>query len=478
MILHPLLKRQLKRIQLQQDQAPSLEQWNEILTHINRSYYENDQERYLIERSMEVSSRETSELNAKLERAQQIAHLGYWQYDRETGLISFSKEMYHLFGLDESKAVPSYEELMNQVNEADRNQLANLIDRAFAEGEGYKFEGQIKTFQGTWRWCYLAGNPHPTTDGSPIRYLSGIMYDITHRKEADEKLHSLTQQLIESARKAGMAEIATNVLHNIGNILNSLNISIELIQEYLESYNVDNIVRAIQMIMEHLPSLEDYLTNDPKGKLLPNYLLEASKLISNVNKNLHKEVRQLVENVSHIKTIVKTQIILSGMSTIMENVCINDVVEDALLFHESAYSKHGITFKRNYENVPFIVTDKNKVMQILLNLIQNAKDAILLSKVSVSKIITLNTHLKTDKKNIEVGVSDTGIGIAPAALEKIFTFGFTTKPDGHGFGLHSSMTLAKELGGRLRGESEGIGQGAKFILTLPLKIKPDRRKSP
>lgn len=475
MVTHTLLNRQLRRIGLSENQVPSLDQWQLLLERVNRVYQEADQERYLHEIAIEVSSRETSELNKKLERAQQIAHLGYWYYDHETGNTSGSREMYDLFNCDSAQPLPSYNELMNRFYEEDRNLLKNLTEYALTEGEDYELEAKIKNeMSDKCRWLYLAGHPRKTMDGKPTRYLSGIVMDITRRKEYEEEMHKLNQQLITSARRAGMAEIATNVLHNIGNILNSVNISAGLIQKYIQESGIDTIVMAIQMIHEHLSSLESYFTQDPKGKLLPKYLMETKELMANNYHAVNSEIARLHESIMHIKDIVAMQNTLSGVSKMIEEISLSEVLEAAVLLIEESLRKNGVELEKKYEYILPILTDKNKVMQVLINLLQNAKDALAVADPSLAKKLSICTRLAPDKQHVEIIIADTGLGISSENLARIFSFGFTTKPKGHGFGLHSSALLVKELGGILRAESEGIGHGATFIMTLPLNSVSER----
>ncbi len=475
MVYHTLLKRQLRRIGLGEDQAPTLEQWQELLKRIDKVYQESDQERYLNKIANEVSSRETTELNLKLESAQQIAHLGYWYYDRETGSITWSKEMYNLYNCDPAQPIPSFDELLNRFSEEDRNILKSLIDYAWMMGEDYELEAKIKNdLNDKDRWFYFAGHAHVTMDNKPRRYLSGIAMDITKRKESEDELHKLNLQLAASARKAGMAEIATGVLHNIGNILNSVNISAELIKRSIQELDIDNISTAIKMIHENLPIQKNYLTEDPKGKLIPAYLLESKKIMEINYGIVNKEIARLNEKITHIKEIVSIQNTFSGVSKMIEEVSLSEVINAAVMVVEDTLKKNGIQLEKNYDSSLAIQTDKNKIMQILLNLLQNAKDALIVVDPTLIKKISISSKINPNKKDIEISITDTGLGISADNLTKVFSFGFTTKLKGHGFGLHSSALLAKELGGELHVESEGIGHGSTFTLTLPMNSIADR----
>lgn len=472
MEIHHLLQRQLKRLGITAEQVPELSQWKSFLEKVHRTYTDADQERYLIERSMEVSSRETNELNEKLERAQRIAHLGYWTYDKVSGVITWSNEMYVMFGVKLDQSIPTYDELIERIDPEDRNILNILLERAFATGENYELEAKIKTFQNEYRWCYFVGNPHKNADRSPITFISGIGMDITARKLAEFELHKLNQQLLSSARRAGMSEVATSILHNVGNILNSVNVSVGLIQKAIVDLDISSLFAVIQLMNEHIDDLKNFMTNDPKGKLLPEYMNEAKIHIAKQIADANHEIIRLTDNVKHIKNIVAMQGTLSGASGLMEEVSIADIINSAVEINAASMNKKDISLKIDCRESVVLITDKNKIMQILVNLIQNAKDALIFSSTHEPKMITVKMEKTQDE--VHIVVEDNGIGIAKENLTKIFSFGFTTKQKGHGFGLHSSALLAKELGGSLHAESNGIGSGSRFILDLPLITEKER----
>lgn len=287
-----------------------------------------------------------------------------------------------------------------------------------------------------------------------------------------EEMNKLNEKLLMSARQAGMAEIATYVLHNVGNVLNSANISVTCLRESIKNSKIDNIICAINLLHEHLPTLADYLTNDPKGKLLPDYLIKATYKFIKEQQTFEEEIKNLTVHIQHIKNIVTTQELFSGKSDLIEEIQLKEILNTAIRMCEVSLSKNNIQLKNLVKDY-LVVTDKNKLMQIILNLLQNAKDALAATAMAEQRIITINTE--KEKDNYIILMADNGIGIAPEHLEKMFTFGFTTKKNGHGFGLHSSALLAKELGGHLTVESRGLNQGATFILTLPSLIAANRR---
>ncbi len=297
--------------------------------------------------------------------------------------------------------------------------------------------------------------------------------EIDARKKAEEEAAELNSRLVMVARRAGMSDLATSILHNVGNILNSANISVRLLLENLDKKDCEKLIKISDMFKEHATDLTDFLTNDSRGKLLPKYLNSLAKVIAEDRHKDEVETQNLATHIKHIESIVSMQKALSGINGVTEKFFVPEVIEDAFKICGEKLANMNIEVKKEFKDAPFIVSDKSKVLQILVNLIQNAKDAFLFSDYEFpKKIISVSVHQTESKdpiKNsaINIEVSDNGIGVVPENLIKIFTFGFTTKPTGHGFGLHSSAISAKELGGALLAKSEGVGLGTTFSLTLP-----------
>jgi signal transduction histidine kinase len=157
------------------------------------------------------------------------------------------------------------------------------------------------------------------------------------------------------------------------------------------------------------------------------------------------------------------------VSGIIESLSIRDLVEDALQMHTAALTRHGVLVVREYQDVPVMSLDKHKVLQILVNLIRNAKYA-MDSANRRDKRLTV-AIANTPNNAVQISVADNGIGIPAENLTRIFSHGFTTKRDGHGFGLHSGAIAAREMGGSLVARSDGAGHGATFVLELPLRAQ-------
>jgi PAS domain S-box-containing protein len=300
--------------------------------------------------------------------------------------------------------------------------------------------------------------------------LVGMGRDITAMKEAELKLEESRKQLLDASRRAGMAEVATSVLHNVGNVLNSVNVSTSLIAEKVQRSKVANVVKVVDLMRAHPNDLGNFFANDPKGKQVPEYLAKLAEHLAQEQQGMLQEIGSLMNNVVHIKEIVAMQQGYAKAAGILESLKASDLVEDAIRMNSGAVDRHKIKIVREFNETPPITTDKHKVLQILVNLIRNSKYACDDSGRD-DKQITL--QVRNGDGRVKISVIDNGVGIAPENLTRIFNHGFTTRKEGHGFGLHSGAIAAKELGGTLSARSEGVGRGATFTLELPANQKED-----
>jgi len=301
-------------------------------------------------------------------------------------------------------------------------------------------------------------------EGQPLGALA-MVQDITERREAEEELERVHKQLLTASRQAGMAEVATNVLHNVGNVLNSVNVSASMVSERIKRSKCAGLGRVAALFKDHAADLGAFV-GGPQGKHLPPYLTElASELLAERDAAV-AELTALRSNVEHIKEIVAMQQGYARLGGVTDTVDVRVLVDDSLRMNEGAFNRHGVTIVRDFEDVPMVRVDKHKVLQILVNVIRNAKYACSEAKGGGERRVTVRVRASTSA--VLIAVIDTGVGIPRENLDRIFSYGFTTRAEGHGFGLHSSALAARELGGTLRAESPGPGMGATFTLTLPL----------
>ncbi|HZF10551.1 MAG TPA: ATP-binding protein [Thermoanaerobaculia bacterium] len=293
-----------------------------------------------------------------------------------------------------------------------------------------------------------------------------LQLEIVERKHAEAELESIHKQLLEASRRGGMAEIATNVLHNVGNVLTSVNVSATLVAENVKKSGLGSLTKVVALLRDHADDLGVFISEDPRGKLLPDYLSQlAEHLLADQEATLH-ELESLRSNIEHIKEIVAMQQNYARVSGVKELVHMTDLVEDSLRINLGALNRHGVEIVRELGPVPPINVDKHKVLQILVNLVRNAKYACDESGRADKR---LTMRVGSEGGRIRITVIDNGVGIPPENLARIFNHGFTTRKDGHGFGLHSGALAAQEMGGSLSVESGGMGRGATFTLELPLE---------
>ena len=293
-----------------------------------------------------------------------------------------------------------------------------------------------------------------------------IVQDVTERKLADLELERVHKQLLAASRQAGMAEIATNVLHNVGNVLNSVNVSATLVSDQIRRSRLTDVSRIAAMLREHATDLGEFLARDAKGRHVPPYLERLGEHLAREQSSYLGELATLRKNIDHIKEIVAMQQSFGKVSGVTEKIEVTDLVEDALRLNEAALERHRIQVRRDYQSrLPVITVERHKVLQILVNLIANAKNACDEPDLNDRR---LTLAVRNGGSRISISIADNGVGIAHENLTRIFNLGFTTRKNGHGFGLHSGALAAKELGGQLLAHSDGPGQGAIFTLELPL----------
>ena len=306
----------------------------------------------------------------------------------------------------------------------------------------------------------------------PALYIASLR-DISERRRAEAERDDLNNRLLIASRQAGMNEVATGVLHNVGNVLNSVNVSATVITNKLKQSEVGSLAKVGEMIREHKQDLASFLTTDERGKMVPEFICDLAKCIGEEQEAMLAELTTLTKGVEHIKQTVCAQQSLARRGSVLSLVRPSELIEMAMTMQGRALVRHEIEVVRELEDVSAFPVDKHKVVQILINLISNAKHAVKAGS-SHPRRITLGVESAdtADGPRVRFVIKDNGVGIPPENMTKIFSHGFTTKKDGHGFGLHSAANSAKEMGGSLTAASDGPGHGATFTLEIP--IEPER----
>jgi len=366
------------------------------------------------------------------------------------------------------KGLPAEKILGHTAREVDPPALAAQNDQdhelIMRTGRTLELESTCPTVHGGAPLCFQVVKLPVLGAGDRIVGSQGVLFDITLRKQAQAKLDEVNRQLVDTSRRAGMAEVATSVLHNVGNVLNSVNVSSSLVAEKIRVSKVGNVARAIALFPPQANDLAQFLTNDSKGRQLPGYLTGLGSHLAQEQSELLAEVETLLKNINHIKEIVAMQQGYARISGIREILPVNDLVEDAIRMNTGAMDRHQINIVRDLAPTEPVLLDKHKVLQILVNLLRNAKHA---CEDSGRPQKEIQVRVRDTGTVVAISVVDNGVGIAPENLTRIFNHGFTTRAEGHGFGLHSGALAARDMGGKLTAASPGPGQGAVFTLEIP-----------
>jgi two-component system, LuxR family, sensor kinase FixL len=345
-----------------------------------------------------------------------------------------------------------------------QEKLEHIIQQALG-GRGVKLEDSTTHGDQT-QVMEMSFKPVFAEDGQPVG-VTLFGRDVTERKEAENKLSEMHRSLVDVSRQAGMAEVVTGLLHNVGNTLNSINVSVHLVTERIRTSRVGGMVRAAELLNAHREAIGKFLEQDPRGQQLPSYMLALSRQLVEEQQVLLAEQRTLTDALDHVKSIIGMQQEHARVSAPVELVKVGQLIDDALRLHAVSFQRAGIEIHREYDQLPPILLDRHKLLQILLNLLSNARHALLDSERH-DKLITIRLAALPDDR-LRIQVADNGQGITPEHLTRMFTQGFTTKTDGHGFGLHISALAAIEMAGTLSCESEGAGRGATFTIDLPMQ---------
>jgi NO-binding membrane sensor protein with MHYT domain/PAS domain-containing protein len=409
-------------------------------------------------------------LNADLQHGKNLltlatkaAGIACWEYEVATRTALWTEndiEALRVEGIDLHKDADA---LISMIRLEDATAALATIRAALAEGRNVcAMRVRVTTPAG--RTVHLQVHARLFRDShGQLDRLLGVAWDVSEQVCQEERRLELQLQLREVSRHAGMAEVATGVLHSVGNLLNSLGVSTTLVLSGLRDSRVVNVSRVAQLLVENSNGPGGFLETDPRGREIPAYLAQLGEHLGTENRNLYSEMQTVASHVEHIGKIVAAQQTYARRGGVTEEVELAELVDNAIALNFGGVS--DIRVQRDYQLAPRLTLDRHKLIQILGNLLSNARHA--LRDLTQGKRV-LTVRLRQLEQSLAIEVEDTGVGIEAEVLKRLFAFGFTTKKDGHGFGLHASANLAKDLGGEITVHSDGPGQGARFTLCLPL----------
>jgi PAS domain S-box-containing protein len=388
-----------------------------------------------------------------------------WEANPDTLEFSFvSKQAESLLGFPVKTWLESPTFWAERIHPEDLDHVLEGVHRAIRQRQPCRHEYRVKAENRALRWIRSYCTVVLEQDRPVL--LRGVFLDITKEKQAAEELGVLHSELLQASRQAGMAEVATGVLHNVGNVLNSINVSITVVCERVRHSEVETLSRLATIFSDHQADLPGFLSNDPKGRLIPGFVQSLAGELQKERRETLQEFELLIKNIEHIKEIVAMQQSYARRSGVVESLQPSELVEDALQINAAGFARHRVEIVRQFDPVPKVQVDRHKVLQILINIFRNAKYAMDEADPEHKRLI-VSVAMEGQNK-VKISVCDNGAGIPAENLTRIFSHGFTTKKDGHGFGLHSGALAAREMGGALYAYSDGPGRGATFTLELPI----------
>ena len=290
-----------------------------------------------------------------------------------------------------------------------------------------------------------------------------ITYSI-ERKNVAIELERTQADLIETAHKAGMADIAISVLHNVGNVLNSVICSSSIIESAIKNSSISDLLKANKLLKEHKNDFETFIRNNPKGKKLLEYYLILGDKLQNEKKSIEQELARIIEKARIIERIVKNQQELTYSASLIVSVDLAQVIDETLNIKKNTLQKNDIQIVKSVSNNNIkILGTRAKIIFIFTQIIDNAIDAI--ADFNTDERIIKITAIQQNSECI-ISFTDTGLGIPDSLKEKIFIHGFTTKPYNNGFGLHTCANYLTEMNGTIKVPENRPKEGATFILTF------------
>lgn len=472
MELHTQIRRFLKKSQLTFEALPDqLIDWQSFITLVSRRQKESEEELYLLERSMNLSSSEMEEINQMLAEAQRIIKMSHWKYDKLENRFDWSTELSYLLGCSENNCIlSSFEAFVALLHEDDKEKFLEYFQKALNSLESV--EVNIRLGMETQAYCWFKMVSRSKEEmGDQDQFITGVLININQQMMSENEIRELNKQLLSAVEKVNLsAGVANTMLGSVNNVLDDISECTDLVKKSYSDSNLSNLLIVKESIQSHLDDLPRYLTEDERGRLIPSYLISCIEQLIRSDMTVRQEVNRLSDSIQHIRDIVMMSRTLNGGSDSRERYFLPELIDDAIYLCDLNFLKEKkIQIKKNYQFTPFLMIDRGKLLKILINLIQNSKAALMEYRLNLHKTIDIQIEESDEDRKVKIIIGDNGVGISAENMGKIFNPGFTTKKNGQGQSLYSCLICAKELGGSIKASSEGELKGAQFILTLPLE---------
>ena len=292
-----------------------------------------------------------------------------------------------------------------------------------------------------------------------------VFHDVTDKIKTEEALAQAFAQ--------GRLEIVDTILHNIGNAINSVDTGIDTIHYHLMNDRlIPRLTALAEVIEQHQEDLSDYVKNDPQGQKIAPFILTLASDFENVKREFQEIVQRVRERSKHIVDIIRTQNSYQKTSGTRKDINLTASISEAIKILQDSIDRRQIQIEIDCHNAPEeIRIQESQFHQMRVNLVKNAVEAIdeFAESHQHKEVPRIHFRVYIDGDFLCLDITDSGIGIVPENINKVFSAGFTTKEQGSGLGLHSSANFVISSGGKIRALSEGEGKGT----TIQIKFRHD-----
>ncbi len=299
-------------------------------------------------------------------------------------------------------------------------------------------------------------------DDDEVIGIVGMGRDITALSKAQEEVKEREVQL---ANESGKAEVVADILHNVGNVLNSINVSVLEIHKSLDESKLPSLQKAVNLFDEHAHDLGSYLQNDEKGKLIPGFIQKVSSKLVEEQSAIFNEIAQLEKRLEVINHILELQQNVNRPSLYVKLESLNEMLDTASEILMQKLINRNIKLIKHVDESIKIKCIRSKIIHVFVNLIKNSIEAF--DNRESKEPLVIDVSCVDSPEYYVFTIKDNGAGIDEEHLNHIFNHGFTTKSKGFGFGLHSCATTIQEIRGKILAESAGKGMGSSIIIHFP-----------
>lgn len=301
-----------------------------------------------------------------------------------------------------------------------------------------------------------------------LRRRNRKLEQLVNERTAD--LERVQRELLDASRLAGMSQVARSVVHNVGNALNSVNVSATLIDDHVRRSKLEKLAKLAALFREHESDLAEFLARDAKGRTVTSYLTALTRELDEERGLVAKEVAELRKHVEQIKEIVAQQQAHAHTTEFIEPLDAAGLMDDAWRLNRARLDRGGVEVEKRVMSNATVLGQRGKVLEILVTLLQNAAHACGRNAPG-NRLVTLG--IGTDgEKTVRLSVSDNGPAIPPEEAARMFNADFAGPKTELSFELHEAANAATEMDGALMLRSDAATGRNVYTLVLPAGASP------